>query len=86
MTMLHIVALFVAAIVACVANILCFRVLLVLFSFTMLHIVALFVTAIFACFANMLRFGFYIVHCNDVERFIYNKNIKIYALSIFHIG
>jgi hypothetical protein len=52
----------------------------------MLHIVALFVTAIFACFANMLRFGFYIVHCNDVERFIYNKNIKIYALSIFHIG
>ena len=85
-TMLHIVALFVTAIVACVANIFRSRFLLVLFSFTMLHIVALFVAAIFACFANILRFGFYIVHCNDVERFIYNENIKIYALSIFHIG
>jgi hypothetical protein len=72
MTMLHIVALFVAAIVACVANILRFRVLLVLFSMTMLHIVALFVAAIFACFANILRFG---IHCNEFERFIYNENI-----------
>jgi len=85
-TMLHIVALFVAAIFACVANIFRFRVLPMLFSTTMLHIVALFVAAIFACFANILRFGFYIVHCNDFERFIHNENIKIYALSMFHIG
>ena len=79
--MLHILALFVAAIFACFANIIRFnRVLLMLFSMTMLHIVALFVAAIFACFANILRFG---IHCNEFERFVYNPNIKIYALSIF---
>ena len=53
--MLHIVALFVAIIFACVTNVFCFiEGLLMLFSFTMLHIVALFVAIIFACCANIL--------------------------------
>ena len=54
--MLHIVALFIALIFACVANKLCLiRYLLVFFGFTMLRIVTLFIAVIFACRANILR-------------------------------
>ena len=73
--MLHIVALFVAVIFACVANKICLIIyLLVFFGFTMLRIVALFIAVIFACCANILRwFG---VRCKHFER------IVVYTMKI----
>ena len=90
-TMLHIVALFVAVIFACFANILRFRVLLMLFSFTVLDIMALLVAIILAQVATVFHLGvFGFLHVQNLnvwayefERFVYNHNIKFYALSIF---